>query len=1704
MPEGSLCSGKEAPAAEAAADWIVRHLRPPCSDLCATNVRRSRERVDTWTARESPRTSSASSLSSHDRMSTVTASTSSTSVNTDWLDERPMSASSSGSWQDCRVPFEAPAPGAHPPETPPRTEEDVRVELAPPLRALRADRACSNNNNNTPDRLSLNVNFRQAPLSPIATRAMAPNPKLSYVDRVVMEIIETERMYVQDLRSIIEDYLGCIIDAVDLPIRPEHVSALFGNIEDIYEFNSDLLLDLDSCHHNPVAIARCFVDKSQDFDIYTQYCTNYPNSVAALTECMRNKYLAKFFRERQSTLKRYLPLGSYLLKPVQRILKYHLLLQEIAKHFDASQEGYEVIEEAIDTMTGVAWYINDMKRKHEHAIRLQEVQSLLINWNGPDLTTYGELVLEGTFRIHRAKNERTLFLFDKVLLLAKKRGEHFIYKTHIMCSALMLIESTRDSLCFGLSHYKNPKQQHTVQAKTVEEKRLWTHHIKRLILENHHAIIPQKAKEAILEMDSYYPSKYRYSPERLKKSLSTQSTEEFLSCRRGRRQSEPAKQILKSLVQSVTLKHAGSDGELLGNKDSLNNSISGVSTLGSSASEPEGERHDNEDDLTHSKDSLDLLNASDSDETARGTELVQGGVEPEEELMIEGDQVADFASSLLAAISCWHYRARALLSAKFSMTEDPLELQDAKGFKRQNSQPSGNAEKRRGWDFDTNVSEEVAPDVEPISVQQMVTEACQSALEEIQSDTETAHSTEEPKGAGETPVGVDVAMSGSGRAAVQSAMGCSFTKAGDEPKHFSSEESSDEEEQERDSRSILPPSVLGQASLIAERFMNNRSRRNSLVADDARSYGCPTPKATSRQSSLESSDKLLRNSGAFDMNADCQVSDLFQASNSQENLFDELNPSSPEDMASESDRNIPRRRDSTLSRQDRLLIEKIKSYYDNAEHEDANFSIRRRESLTYIPAGLVRNSISKLNSQNKEEDLREATLRRRLAASTAAVAHSNGPPSRALLDLPNPIPQRGSRSSSPESDQISEPQQPESNNPVEESPPLEFSRDASPNPQDPITEYEFRSSADMIKTWQEMENLSDTAAHFPKRTEQKHDITLGPVVFEHKSEMLNKREIEDSEQCQIKHLSNGRIIFGLDFNEPLVILEDSDLSAIMEELPISSPARSVRESGLQVRLSSTSESDNCSHAEEPLIVHKSAPLSQRPLCIQPPKCLEPENKSTSPPHASSHLPRKRHDQSAPSTRPPAAQAGSRAQSEELLREVTEKMKTKVYQLARIYSQRIKNSKPVVRKRGQQFEEELMNDEEERGSEMAKLPTLNEDKKEIVAADKPKVTMSLPLYEHVIIQEQVPLPPLMEELGTQSPTKDLQALFPSSTRLTSPRRSVISPKLASPVRSFSRSLLSPTEVETFLWPDVRELRSKYASVRGHVARDSMLRAAGSNLLRPTDVGHLKLGRVAKSMSMPNGMMEGRLSHSSSPEQDDKSKPGSCPSSANIQFSKGDRAAYGPGFRKQLQSDSSIQYLLQGIPESSPQNYATCSRTTSSDCRCTEHSSSSDCEHCHFTKDAETTHYVSSKFTLQDDQKVIIMEKLPCDGDGLSSHRNEQTTRDSGSGAEGYVQIRSPMLHEKISIRASVERFRAYQDSEEYKLRQEGEAKSKWPGTSNPTAKLRTAKGAEKEVSSTKQQPESRKETGQLSRRTDLGQQGLVKNLRDKFQSLSSAS
>ncbi|XP_034648190.1 pleckstrin homology domain-containing family G member 2 isoform X2 [Trachemys scripta elegans] len=573
------------------------------------------------------RPSSVSSLSGiAGGMAAAAISGSCTSVNTVCSDgERPVSLSSSASsasLPDSQSAFGSSGalgggcPAGYPPDAQ-QNGSDISLDLTPvallegPAEGPPGGAKCGGGN----------------AWSPGPARARERRVKLSQLDRVVLEIVETEQAYVRDLRSIVEDYLGCIIDSGHLPLKPEQVSALFCNIEDIYEFNSELLEELESSS-SAHAIAECFVQRSEEFDIYTLYCMNYPNSVSVLRECMENQVLAGFFRERQATLCHSLPLETYLLKPVQRILKYHLLLQELARHCERSSAGYEAVEEAIITMTAVAWYINDMKRKQEHAARLQELQGLLVGWMGPELEAFGELVLEGQFRVQRVRRERAFFLFSKMLLVAKRRGPAFVYKSHIFCCNLALSESLKDPLSFKISDLTIPKQQHVVQARNQEEKRVWIHYLKRLIVENHPASIPQKAKQVLLEnsfqsspeircspeplktpapsprMEDAWgfprsrrqsePPKFMCSPERARKSCPVIQLDGAIQYRRGRRQSEPATELsqmgqeqngrCRGLPATPKLKHAGSEGELFPAPPPL--ALSGsVCTLDSSVAE---------------------------------------------------------------------------------------------------------------------------------------------------------------------------------------------------------------------------------------------------------------------------------------------------------------------------------------------------------------------------------------------------------------------------------------------------------------------------------------------------------------------------------------------------------------------------------------------------------------------------------------------------------------------------------------------------------------------------------------------------------------------------------------------------------------------------------------------------------------------------------------------------------------------------------------------------------------------------------------------------------------------------------------------------------------------------------------------------------------------------------------------------------------
>ncbi|XP_066931224.1 uncharacterized protein [Clytia hemisphaerica] len=395
------------------------------------------------------------------------------------------------------------------------TEETLQSCAPPPSNSIGNPIPQTNdNNNNTKD----NENIKQTTLldlsnpqnTPVDTPCTTPqggggpsrSGSMSKLQMVCREIFMTEKQYVSDLQDIIEGYIYHLKQKGDLDVE-----SIFGNLEDIFEFNKEVLYQIEQCETDrfeidPIQLAKVFIEKARGFNNhYTHYCTNYPEASHFFSIIMQDPNIAAFFLERQKFVGHALSLESYLLKPVQRILKYHLLFRDILKRYEGSEDGYDIINTAVLAMTDVAEYINEMKRLHENAVKVQEILNNVVYIDVPiDVYATGRLVLENSFKVQGARSDRIMYLFEKLLLICKKREDQLLlFKEKIECCNMMLVESiAKDPLGFQIMRFDNRKVNYTIIAKTTDIKKEWVKELKRLILENHAAVIPQTARQAIL------------------------------------------------------------------------------------------------------------------------------------------------------------------------------------------------------------------------------------------------------------------------------------------------------------------------------------------------------------------------------------------------------------------------------------------------------------------------------------------------------------------------------------------------------------------------------------------------------------------------------------------------------------------------------------------------------------------------------------------------------------------------------------------------------------------------------------------------------------------------------------------------------------------------------------------------------------------------------------------------------------------------------------------------------------------------------------------------------------------------------------------------------------------------------------------------------------------------------------------------------
>ncbi|RXN07157.1 kalirin-like isoform X1 [Labeo rohita] len=297
---------------------------------------------------------------------------------------------------------------------------------------------------------------------------------------IIAELLQTEKAYVRDLHECLETYLWEMTNGVEeIPpgiANKEHI--IFGNIQEIYDFHNNIFLkELINYEQLPEDVGHCFVTWADKFNIYVTYCKNKPDSSQLILE-----HAGTFFDEIQKRHGLANSISSYLIKPVQRITKYQLLLKEL---LSCCEEGKGEIKDGLEVMLSVPKRANDAM----HVSMLEGFDE--------NLDVQGELILQDTFQVWDPKSlirkgrDRHLFLFEISLVFSKEIKDSagrskYIYKNKLLTSELGVTEHVEGDPCkFALWVGRTPSSDNktVLKASSIEVKQEWIKNIREVIQE---------------------------------------------------------------------------------------------------------------------------------------------------------------------------------------------------------------------------------------------------------------------------------------------------------------------------------------------------------------------------------------------------------------------------------------------------------------------------------------------------------------------------------------------------------------------------------------------------------------------------------------------------------------------------------------------------------------------------------------------------------------------------------------------------------------------------------------------------------------------------------------------------------------------------------------------------------------------------------------------------------------------------------------------------------------------------------------------------------------------------------------------------------------------------------------------------------------------------------------------------------------------
>jgi len=245
-----------------------------------------------------------------------------------------------------------------------------------------------------------------------------PGSQMSYRDYIVRELVDTERKYVQDLENL-HDLKQTLEQRGVIP--GDVVHNIFLNINSILDFQRKFLIRVETTNSMPQSRQEWgspFVTYEESFNIYQPFIANQRKAAQLATQVFDKIQAAE-----HPVACDFNTLDGFLLKPMQRLVKYPLLLKDLLKKSEDEATKADLTA-GINAAERVLQKANDAVDRDLLDEALEDLKNRVEDWKNHRVDQFGKLLLHGVYTVVTGKSEQEkdyeIYLFEAILLCCKE------------------------------------------------------------------------------------------------------------------------------------------------------------------------------------------------------------------------------------------------------------------------------------------------------------------------------------------------------------------------------------------------------------------------------------------------------------------------------------------------------------------------------------------------------------------------------------------------------------------------------------------------------------------------------------------------------------------------------------------------------------------------------------------------------------------------------------------------------------------------------------------------------------------------------------------------------------------------------------------------------------------------------------------------------------------------------------------------------------------------------------------------------------------------------------------------------------------------------------------------------------------------------------------------------------------------------------